>query len=94
MPSAKDPKRKSLAKELEEEENVLKQCFEKLKSVEASRVALVSQLREALHEQVLLHIIFSFILLCISKYVVLLWFMLYTFADILESFSGIRTGEC
>ncbi|XP_050380420.1 uncharacterized protein LOC126797719 [Argentina anserina] len=49
--TAKDPRRKSLAKELKEEENVLKQCFEKLKSVEASRVALVSQLREALHEQ-------------------------------------------
>ncbi|TKY47628.1 Regulation of nuclear pre-mRNA domain-containing protein 1B [Spatholobus suberectus] len=48
---AKDPKRKTLAKELEEEENLLKQCIEKLKSVEASRVALVSQLKEALHEQ-------------------------------------------
>lgn len=39
-------------KELEEEENLLKQCIEKLKSAEASRVALVSQLKEALHEQV------------------------------------------
>ncbi|GLU13166.1 hypothetical protein SLE2022_298110 [Rubroshorea leprosula] len=48
---AKDPKRKSLAMELEEEENLLKQCIQKLKSVEASRVALVSQLKEALHEQ-------------------------------------------
>lgn len=48
---AKDPKRKSLANELEEEENILKQCIEKLKSAEASRVALVSQLKEALHEQ-------------------------------------------
>ncbi|KAL5818283.1 hypothetical protein ACOSQ4_022125 [Xanthoceras sorbifolium] len=48
---AKDPKRKTLAKELEEEENLLKQCIEKLKSVEASRVALVSQLKEALNEQ-------------------------------------------
>ncbi|KAG5093415.1 hypothetical protein JHK84_049003 [Glycine max] len=46
-----DPKRNTLAKELEEEENVLKQCIEKLKLVEASRVALVSQLKEALHEQ-------------------------------------------
>ncbi|PON54200.1 RNA polymerase II-binding domain containing protein [Trema orientale] len=49
--NAKDPKRKTFAKELEEEENLLKQCMEKLKSVEASRVALVSQLKEALHEQ-------------------------------------------
>lgn len=49
---AEDPKRKTLSKELEEEENMLKQCIEKLKSVEASRVALVSQLKEALHEQV------------------------------------------
>ncbi|XP_031257056.1 regulation of nuclear pre-mRNA domain-containing protein 1B [Pistacia vera] len=48
---AKDPKRKTLATELEEEENLLKQCIEKLKSVEASRVALVSQLKEALHEE-------------------------------------------
>ncbi|KAK0607553.1 hypothetical protein LWI29_016568 [Acer saccharum] len=48
---AKDPKRKTLAKELEEEENLLKQCIEKLKSVETSRVALVSQLKEALDEQ-------------------------------------------
>ncbi|KAJ9177650.1 hypothetical protein P3X46_012845 [Hevea brasiliensis] len=49
--NGKDPKRKILAKDLEEEENLLKQCIEKLKSVEASRVALVSQLKEALHEQ-------------------------------------------
>ncbi|KAJ7945361.1 Regulation of nuclear pre-mRNA domain-containing protein 1B [Quillaja saponaria] len=48
---AKDPNRKILAKELEEQENLLKKCIEKLKLVEASRVALVSQLREALHEQ-------------------------------------------
>ncbi|XP_071724743.1 uncharacterized protein [Rutidosis leptorrhynchoides] len=46
-----DPRRESLAKELEDEENILKQCMEKLKSVEASRQALVSQLKEALHEQ-------------------------------------------
>ncbi|KAK9272170.1 hypothetical protein L1049_002541 [Liquidambar formosana] len=49
--NAKDPNRKTLAKELEDEENLLKQCIEKLKLVEANRVALVSQLREALHEQ-------------------------------------------
>lgn len=55
MSSAKDPKRKTLAKELEDEENTLKQCIEKLKSVEATRAALVSQLKEALHEQVLSH---------------------------------------
>ncbi|KAF7839988.1 regulation of nuclear pre-mRNA domain-containing protein 1B [Senna tora] len=48
---AKDPNRKTLAKGLEEEENLLRQCIEKLKLVEASRVALVSQLKEALHEQ-------------------------------------------
>ncbi|THG02400.1 hypothetical protein TEA_001225 [Camellia sinensis var. sinensis] len=48
---AKDPKRNTLSKELEDEENALKQSIEKLKLVEANRVALVSQLREALHEQ-------------------------------------------
>ncbi|XP_043698252.1 regulation of nuclear pre-mRNA domain-containing protein 1B-like isoform X2 [Telopea speciosissima] len=46
-----DPKRTSLANEVEEEENLLKQSIEKLKSFEETRVALVSQLREALHEQ-------------------------------------------
>lgn len=55
MSSAKDPKRKTLAKELEDEENTLKQCIEKLRLVEATRAALVSQLKEALHEQVLLN---------------------------------------
>lgn len=49
--SAKDPKRKTLSKTLVEEENILKQCIESLKSVEASRTALVSRLKEALHEQ-------------------------------------------
>ncbi|MED6158259.1 hypothetical protein PIB30_031098 [Stylosanthes scabra] len=48
---ANDPKRKTLSKELEKEENTLKQCIEKLKLVEANRVALVSHLKEALHEQ-------------------------------------------
>ncbi|KAL0547169.1 hypothetical protein IC582_017097 [Cucumis melo] len=48
---AKNPQRKKLAKELEEEESVLKQCIEKLQSVEASRLALISQLKEALHVQ-------------------------------------------
>ncbi|XP_010261190.1 PREDICTED: histone acetyltransferase KAT6A [Nelumbo nucifera] len=46
-----DPKRTTLANELEEEEAVLKKCIEKLQSVEATRAALVSQLKEALHEQ-------------------------------------------
>lgn len=41
-----------MAKELETEESTLKQCIEKLKSVEASRAVLVSQLKEALREQV------------------------------------------
>jgi len=50
--SAKDPKRKTLRKELEEQQGLLKHCIEKLKLVEENRVALVSQLKEALHEQV------------------------------------------
>lgn len=52
--SAKDPKRKNLMKDLEEQQNLLKHCIEKLKLVEASRAALVSQLKEALLEQVCL----------------------------------------
>ncbi|XP_076916384.1 uncharacterized protein LOC143576076 [Bidens hawaiensis] len=51
LKNGKDPKRKSLSKELEEEENLLKQCIEKLKVVEANRLALVSQLRDALNDQ-------------------------------------------
>ncbi|KAD7117540.1 hypothetical protein R6Q59_005844 [Mikania micrantha] len=51
LTNAKDPKRKTLSKELEEEENILKQCIEKLKVVEANRLALVSQLRDALNDQ-------------------------------------------
>lgn len=47
-----DPRRETLANELQEEEAVLKQCLEKLKVVEANRASLVSQLKEALHEQV------------------------------------------
>lgn len=49
--TAKDPKRKTLRKELEEQQGLLKHCIEKLKLVEENRVALVSQLKEALHEQ-------------------------------------------
>ncbi|KAL8151885.1 hypothetical protein V2J09_021693 [Rumex salicifolius] len=48
---AKDPRRKTLAGKLEEEENVLKQCLEKLKAFEANRTVLVTQLRETLQEQ-------------------------------------------
>ncbi|KAE9449951.1 hypothetical protein C3L33_18146, partial [Rhododendron williamsianum] len=48
---AKDPNRKTLSKELEGKEHVLKESIEKLKVVEANRTALVSQLQEALHEQ-------------------------------------------
>nr|BAH20218.1 AT5G65180 [Arabidopsis thaliana] len=49
--TAKDPRKESLAKELEEEENILRQSVEKLKSVEESRTSLVNHLREALREQ-------------------------------------------
>ncbi|KAL5555929.1 hypothetical protein UlMin_038165 [Ulmus minor] len=49
--TAKDPKRKYFAKELVEEEDLLKQCIEKLKLVETNRATLVTQLKEALHEQ-------------------------------------------
>uniref|UniRef100_A0A7N0UPZ9 CID domain-containing protein n=1 Tax=Kalanchoe fedtschenkoi TaxID=63787 RepID=A0A7N0UPZ9_KALFE len=49
--SVKDPKRKSLAKQLEENENHLKNGIEKLKYAEANRAALVEQLKEALNEE-------------------------------------------
>ncbi|KAK8709987.1 hypothetical protein V6N13_145332 [Hibiscus sabdariffa] len=47
----KDPKRETLSKELENVENLLKECIEKLKSVETNRAALVTELKEALHEE-------------------------------------------
>ncbi|XP_057467707.1 uncharacterized protein LOC130757087 [Actinidia eriantha] len=40
-----------LADEILEQENVLKQCIEQLENAEASRAALVSQLKEAIQEQ-------------------------------------------
>ncbi|KAL5982063.1 hypothetical protein ACLOJK_016132 [Asimina triloba] len=46
-----DPQQAILAEELEEEEEILRKCIERLKSIEETRVALVSQLKEALHEQ-------------------------------------------
>lgn len=51
--AAKDPKRKSLSNDLQAEESIFKQSIEKLKVVEANRLALVSQLKDALNEQVL-----------------------------------------
>ncbi|GAB2231088.1 hypothetical protein Droror1_Dr00027375 [Drosera rotundifolia] len=38
--------------QLQEQESVLQQCFQQLKSVEASRTDLLSQLRAAVHDQV------------------------------------------
>ncbi|CAA3011301.1 Hypothetical predicted protein [Olea europaea subsp. europaea] len=52
LTKAKDSTRKTIVKELEKEELVLIQCIEKLKVVEASRVILISQLQDALYEQV------------------------------------------
>lgn len=85
--SAKDPKRKTFAKELEEEESLLKQCVEKLKSVEASRVALVSQLKEALHEQVVndnmlpvFLLLFCAFLFFFHVHLTMMHFIIYSFA--------------
>ncbi|CAI9763452.1 unnamed protein product [Fraxinus pennsylvanica] len=52
LTKAKDSTRKTLAKELEKEELVLTQSIKKLKVAEANRVILISQLEEALYEQV------------------------------------------
>lgn len=38
--------------ELQEQENLLNQCIGQLESAEATRVSLVSQLKEALQDQV------------------------------------------
>lgn len=47
-----DPRRESLANELQVEEATLNECVEKLKLIEANRAALVTHLKEALSEQV------------------------------------------
>ncbi|XP_043724574.1 regulation of nuclear pre-mRNA domain-containing protein 1B-like [Telopea speciosissima] len=41
----------TLANELQEQDNILRQCIKQLESVKATRAALVSQLKEALHDQ-------------------------------------------
>lgn len=41
----------SLRKELQDQETILKQCFDQLKSAEATRISLATHLKEALHEQ-------------------------------------------
>ncbi|XP_068637163.1 uncharacterized protein [Aristolochia californica] len=46
-----DSKRTSLGDELKEQETLLKQCIDKLKTIEENRLALVSHLKEALREQ-------------------------------------------
>lgn len=51
LTKVKDPSRKNFSKDLQDEENVLKQCIEKFKSIEANRVTLVTELRDALNEQ-------------------------------------------
>ncbi|CAL9148929.1 unnamed protein product [Musa hybrid cultivar] len=46
-----DPRRGSLANELQDEEATLKECVEKLKLIESNRAVLVFHLKEALQEQ-------------------------------------------
>jgi regulator of Ty1 transposition protein 103 len=51
LTTAKDPRRTTLSKELEEEEDILKASIKKLKVVESNRLALVTQLRQALQDE-------------------------------------------
>ena len=50
--AAEYPRREVLCTELKDEEANMKKCIEKLKVVEANRAAVVSELKEALQEQV------------------------------------------
>lgn len=87
--AAKHPKRKTLSKELEEEESTLRQSIEKLKVVETNRLSLVSQLRAALNEQVSdrsIRLIFLF--------VTYIWYCTCYPTCCLLIFSGIWTREC
>ena len=45
--------------ELQDQENVLKQCVEQLESAEATRATLISQLKEALQDQVWFHFYYA-----------------------------------
>ncbi|CAA3025001.1 Hypothetical predicted protein [Olea europaea subsp. europaea] len=51
LKKAKDSSWNTLAKTIEDEQNLLNESIEKLKVVESNRFALVSQLQDALHEQ-------------------------------------------
>lgn len=42
----------SVVDELQEQENILQQCVRQLESAEATRTALISELKEALQDQV------------------------------------------
>lgn len=63
-----DPRRASLAEEIQNEETNLKQCMEKLKLVESNRGALVSQLKDALKEQVLCFSVYCWCYRCMFQY--------------------------
>lgn len=96
--SAKDPKRKTLSKTLVEEENILKQCIESLKSVEASRAALVSRLKEALHEQAsyYIHVLnkISHLNPTVISFLIDIEFLIPSCNTLTIFVSGIWTGEC
>jgi regulator of Ty1 transposition protein 103 len=49
---ADDPRREPLCTKLKNEEDSMKKCIEKLKLVEENRAAVVSELKEALQDQV------------------------------------------
>lgn len=53
----------ALVDQLQEQENVLQECVRQMESAETTRAALVYQLKEALHDQVL----FFFSKACISN---------------------------
>jgi hypothetical protein len=66
--AAEDSRREVLCTELKDEDANMKKCVEKLKVVEANRAAVVSELKEALQEQVRITIdhIFSLSDICLG----------------------------
>ena len=78
--------------ELKEQENILQQCVVQLESSEATRAALVSQLKEAVLDQVQFHYFFIFIFLKHGP----IFFNFFTIDDcrLNQSLSGIKAGTC
>lgn len=82
----------ALVDQLQEQENVLKQCVEQLENAETTRAALVFHLKEALQDQVqfLTFIIFSLFFICflyLNKEYIVIFYLSFSFRNVLKIIS-------